>query len=682
MAYQQPSVEYADPRTQAADNDQFEPPGNRNREASTARRASIMPEQSRYAPPQRPIDEAVTKAFDRAGAETSNYVPPELIAQITQNVIKQLQTGGGLDGSTPVPSHNAFSPPPPSMHQPVPLSPSTTSGTSPNMTTRVYTPPSPMKHSDYPSHTPPQSQSGYSPDDLPSPRHDKPAHLNPRRSSSPHSQTSESSDKPHVRPKGPARLSTSKEETTLEKIWGQLFDEDGHPTKRLGQFLRGLAVHIIEDYEPRHSIVITPTKMVKYYDDVKLSDELYPWPTVFDDEHSSISRMYRDLECQHHLVQERYDERPDIPGLTPVGFERWATLLIQAHPEEEFGRLRKAVLDMPICNPDDRKERFPKELSRRLFPGHEDRRTREKLEDSISEHAAIEIPRRRSREEPPPPRYDSPTHKPGVAERDYAPQSHRSSVSFDLPSTSSAAPSTYMPSQLERERKPYSNVPSESAIDDTNPPMPPPPSNPIERARQPYSVLPGGGKQFEDEARSTKPRPESFVGSAPKPSRSDSSARSRPIPVNNPRPMEVPKPTEVHHHRAPSNAGRRHRSPSFSRGSTNDFRRSDGDIRGYQPSSYQVPASLPVGAPPVEAVIDENDTRRYFEKNARERAERVRRQAEEDARGYGESPRRYDRAGPPPRRDEYLNDEDYNRASGRQGSGHDYGQPYGGPVYR
>ena len=402
---------------------------------------------------------------------------------------------------------------------------------------------------------------------------------------------------------------------------------------------------------------------------------------VFDDEHSSISRMYRDLECQHHLVQERYDERPDIPGLTPLGFERWVTLLIQAHPEEEFGRLQKAVLDMPICNPDDRKERFPKELSRRLFPVHEDRRTREKLEDSISEHAAIELPRRPIQEEPPPPRRDSPIHKPSVAEQTYVPQNHRSTVSFDLPPANSAAPSTYMPSQLERERKPYSNIPSESAIDDTNLPMPPPSSNPIERVRQPYTAHPGGGKQYDDEGKSMKPRAESFVGSAPKPNRSDSSARSRPMSVNNSRPVETPK-AEFHHNRAPSNTGRRHRSPSLSRGSTNDFKRPDGDVRGYQPSSYQAPSSGPMGAPPVEAVLDENDTRRYFEKSARERAERARRQAEEDARIYGESPRRYDRAGPPPRRDDYANDEDYTRAGGRQGSGYDYGQPYGGSVYR
>lgn len=45
----------------------------------------------------------------------------------------------------------------------------------------------------------------------------------------------------------------------------------------------------IEDYEPRHSIVITPTKMVKYYDDVKLSNELYPWSSTFGHLNSRIS---------------------------------------------------------------------------------------------------------------------------------------------------------------------------------------------------------------------------------------------------------------------------------------------------------------------------------------------------------------------------------------------------------
>lgn len=34
------------------------------------------------------------------------------------------------------------------------------------------------------------------------------------------------------------------EMTTLERIWGKLFD-DGKATKRLGQFLRGIAVHMV-----------------------------------------------------------------------------------------------------------------------------------------------------------------------------------------------------------------------------------------------------------------------------------------------------------------------------------------------------------------------------------------------------------------------------------------------------
>ncbi|KAK3169913.1 hypothetical protein OEA41_009297 [Lepraria neglecta] len=143
----------------------------------------------------------------------------------------------------------------------------------------------------------------------------------------------------------------------------------------------------VQDYESRHSIVITPAKMVRYYENVKLGNESYPWSTVFD-EHSSISRMYRDLGCQHYLVQERDDQRPDIAGLTTVGFERWVTLLIRAYPEEEHRRLQKAILDMPITNPDNN-ERFPKEISRRLFPQCEDRGIRDHPERVPALHDTV-----------------------------------------------------------------------------------------------------------------------------------------------------------------------------------------------------------------------------------------------------------------------------------------------------
>ena len=398
--------------------------------------------------------------------------------------------------------------------------------------------------------------------------------------------------------------------------------------------------------------------------------------------------MFRDLKCQHHLVQERFDERPDIPGLTPIGFERWVTLLIQAHPEEEFVRLQKAVLEMPVNNPDDKKERFPKEISRRLFPGHGDRLTRELIEESICEHAAVSLPQRSNRErspsqtrkDPSPPRpaaaAESSSHKPNMVDQPYVPQNQRPSVSFDLPPHPAPNPTHEAP-KIERERKPYSGTLTGSAIDDTNAPMAPPP-NPIniERERKPYSAQPGGGKQFEDDSRKdyVRPRSESVTAPIPKPGRSDSTARARPIPINGSRPMDVPK-AEVHHHRAPSNATRRRRSPSFSRGTTNDFRRSEGEFRGYQPAPYQSSAPVTGGMPLAEAVFDENETRRYFEKNARDR---IRRQADEDARSYGESPRRHE-----PKRGDYANDEDYYRAGGRGGvNGYDYAQPYGGPVYR
>ena len=226
---------------------QSEPQQHRRREASITRQPCTMPDPNRYSKPQQQVDEAVTSAFDKANAETSTYVPPELIAQITQSVIKQLQSGGLDASTTPIPPTQSRFSPPPAVHQPIPLSPSTASGTSQTMPNRVFTPPSPHKHSDYPEHTSPShSQSSHLAEAPHSPHEYRPSRFSPpARSPSPQSHTSDSSDKAHARPKGPSRLSTSKEETTLEKIWGQLFDEDGHATSRLGQFLRGLAIHIV-----------------------------------------------------------------------------------------------------------------------------------------------------------------------------------------------------------------------------------------------------------------------------------------------------------------------------------------------------------------------------------------------------------------------------------------------------
>ena len=33
----------------------------------------------------------------------------------------------------------------------------------------------------------------------------------------------------------------------------------------------------VEDYEPKRSLVISPSKMLKFYEEVKIRDETYPW---------------------------------------------------------------------------------------------------------------------------------------------------------------------------------------------------------------------------------------------------------------------------------------------------------------------------------------------------------------------------------------------------------------------
>ena len=229
------------PRRQfSMDESYVDPQRKRPRETSGIRGDGRLPDTARHIPPKLPMNEAASTAYDKADA--ANMVPPDLIAQITQNVIQQLKSSGIADGQS-------FTPPPlpPPVQQPVPLSPSTHSGSSPTMPTRnVYTPPSPDKHPDYASYGLPQPQPIVPPTNSQPTRDREPSvtRSNEYRAHSPMSQSSEASSA-YVRPKGPPRLSTAKEETTLEKIWGQLFDEEGHPTVRLGTFLRGIATHIV-----------------------------------------------------------------------------------------------------------------------------------------------------------------------------------------------------------------------------------------------------------------------------------------------------------------------------------------------------------------------------------------------------------------------------------------------------
>ncbi|KAK2746811.1 hypothetical protein FQN57_002853 [Myotisia sp. PD_48] len=301
------------------------------------------------------------------------------------------------------------------------------------------------------------------------------------RPSSPYKPPAESTDP--RRPKGPTRLSTANGATPLERKWGTLFDQDGNGTERLNQFLRGIAHYLIEHYPPHNSLVITPKKLIQYYKDTSAPGDVYPWAEIFDHYSSSISRLLRQLQIEHHLIQAKgFDQRPELPGITPQGFAAWATLLIQAYPEREFERLRRNAAEMAIDNPDDRTERFPKDLSRRSFPKHADREIRKGIEDAMIEHCKIDassvMERTRSESMARPPR-----HRPSNAERPSAPPSQAA----DMERTRSKRRSVLV--QTEEESK--ANEVDPEYLDRLTP------AQPIERERQPYSSQPSSGKNAE-----------------------------------------------------------------------------------------------------------------------------------------------------------------------------------------
>jgi hypothetical protein len=169
------------------------------------------------------------------------------------------------------------------------------------------------------------------------------------------------------------------------------------------------------------------------------------------------------MRCQHHLIQEHPAEQPYIPALTPLGFQEWMTAMIQAYPDAEYQRMTHAILDMPISNADDRKERFPKELPRRMFPTAENLHAQQRCAAALSSEGVGPL-KRAPTFPPPPPKTQGPP--PGASfERERSPYASKPEVrpfDFEEEPASSSAP-------IERERKPYSAGPTGKTYDDINP---------------------------------------------------------------------------------------------------------------------------------------------------------------------------------------------------------------------
>jgi hypothetical protein len=478
--------------------------------ASRSRAGSVNKPVLHHPQPQ-PIRDAVDRAFDQSHA--LNTLDPAFIAQVTEAVVKNLQSAN-LGQRTPAAPQTAQYPPPPSVHS-VPQSPiiSSISSLPPRLAS-----PSPQRGKDHVeskrrnSASPASafsdpgnaaSKSDGRPDnrdgDTPKPAFGNAENLSraeegraydapPNRRGSRDSVGS-IPDASKARTHPPRVPSPLAEVTTLERIWQPLFD-NGVPTIRLSQFLRGIALHIIEDYEPKNSLIITPSKMLRFFEQTRIEDELYPWHLIFGGGmvSASISVMFRRLKCEHHLVQTQLHEVPNVPALTPGGFETFLACLVQAHPDLEFERLSHAVKNMPISNADYKTERFPKELSRRLLPAQPNPLAEQCIVASMA-HEANLLQLRNSHTMPPPP--------------------------TSAPPQQSAFP--------ERERKPYSQSTfTTETNDDFEDDFVP--SVPIERERKPYSAKEGTGKIFASEGM----RDESSSTTYPRPNDPASSRASRP----------------------------------------------------------------------------------------------------------------------------------------------------------
>lgn len=258
-------------------------------------------------------------------------------------------------------------------------------------------------------------------------------------------------------------------------------------------------------------------------------------------------------------MQEQPNERPDIPGLTPRGFQQWATLMILTHPERECERLQKAVLNMPISNPDDKRERFPKEIPRRLFPEVPNLALRESIDHSIMKHCDLELP--------------TITDEEVKAARRPKP----AGVSTKNPIEN--------PSATERGRQAYAESPS--AVDDEDESISP---HPIERQRQPYSAQPGGGRLHEEAGTGMKGHAGSFSASPrPKEDFLSSSPRHRLSDIYN---QESP------HSRASGSGARRSTKNGRSRSSSRNMN-ARGDYRNPETDQWDRDGYRYSGMPPT-----------------------------------------------------------------------------------
>ena len=291
--------------------------------------------------------------------------------------------------------------------------------------------------------------------------------------------------------------------------------------------------------------------------------------------------------------------------------------MILANPGREYDRLAKAVRNMPINNPDDLKERFPKEIPRRLFPEIGDIEIREDVEDRIMVHCGVDLPyitpEERNQTSARPVRSSTATTSPGERTRSYE---------RGRPPTASVPRSAVVP-------RPASAVTDDEDEEDDEDDEGDEgdetiTSVPIERERKPYSNNPGIGKVYDEPVHSHTHSHSSHNGST------SGQAPTYRVPESYDRDPQYSRSGSGH-----SRYSHDPRSSSHHRTGSGDYRHSDSELHGRDHSARHSGLSahdLSYNESPA-ANLTEDEVRRYRPSRGND---------EEYYRGSGASVPRYD----------------------------------------
>ena len=212
---------------------------------------------------------------------------------------------------------------------------------------------------------------------------------------------------------------------------------------------------------------------------------------------------------------------------------------------------------------DGKPERLPKQISRHLLPGKEDRKSRKLLHNAIQdflEDLGKSSQRKASITSPPLSRHSSTSQS-----RSHPVEIHQVRTS---PKSSKIQP-------LERERNPYAGAPSASESSGNEEPVK------LERDRQPYTAQPGNGKIYTEGSNLT------------------ASSLNRANSINRAKDSEPVEIRESRHHRTKSNASQDRHIPS-----SRARRPSSPPLKKYSdstPIDLDVPGSSKYGPGPSSA---------------------------------------------------------------------------------